>query len=40
MYGFLKQKMRATEANVHMALEKKGVECMGIVEFFKSLQRK
>lgn len=40
MYGFLKQKMRATEANVHMALEKKEVECLGLVEFLKSLQRK
>ncbi|KAH9575749.1 hypothetical protein CY35_01G126800 [Sphagnum magellanicum] len=40
MYGLLKQRMQATEANVHMALEVKEVEWLGLVAFLKMLQRK
>jgi hypothetical protein len=36
----LKQRMQATEANVHMALEVKEVEWLGLVAFLKMLQRK
>jgi hypothetical protein len=38
MYGFLKQNMGTMKENVHMAPEKKEVECLGLVEFLKRIK--